>query len=169
MPTEGATTDKIRQEARNAAADALESAWAGGYPIDPVQIARELGVSVFSAQLGDETWGMIIGGSNGADIYLDVDQPPKRYRFSCAHELGHFVDRQSNLAPGTGYVDSRSSAGHGLPIEVYANEFAASLLMPEDHFRKKCQEGLTDFALTNYFDVSLQAVQLRKQHLKIGG
>lgn len=167
MPTDGLTVSEIRTEARNAALAVLDQHWDGTLPTDPVKLARALGVSVFSAQLGDDTWGMIIGSDDSADIYLDRDQPLVRYRFSCAHELGHYVDHQSDLTPGAGYMDSRSDAGAGRPEEIYANEFAASILMPEAEFREAAAVDNSLVSLADKFQVSLDAARWRCHHLSI--
>lgn len=164
--TNATTYSDARSAARAAAAKVLDQAWnPSSLPVDPIKIARDLGAQVFDAQLGDDTWGMIIGSESGADIYLDRDQPHVRYRFSCAHELGHFVDRSTSLDPGMGYVDKRSNENAGSLDEVYANEFAASILMPEGHFRGMLERGADVFEVCQTFGVSLQAARLRAMHL----
>lgn len=162
------TYQEARMDARNAAEDVLKRYWPHqSLPVDPVKIARALGISVFDTQLGNDTWGMIIGSESGADIYLDRDQPASRYRFSCAHEIGHFIDRANSLDPGMGYVDKRSTQGVGNMDEFYANEFAASVLMPESQFRKYAKLGKSAFELSEIFGVSLQATRLRAEKLGI--
>src|SRR4051794_39877887 len=69
------TVSAIRAKARTDAAQILVRHWGDAVPVDPVKIARKLGVSVFSAQLGEDTWGMLIGSPNGVDMYLDREQP----------------------------------------------------------------------------------------------
>jgi Zn-dependent peptidase ImmA (M78 family) len=110
---------------------------------------------------------MLAGGSGGADIYLDRDQPPTRFRFSCAHELGHFIDRGAELSSEEAFVDKRSDANQGRADEVYANEFAGSLLMPEIEFRKAIFAGDRDLDLAERFQVSLDAVRYRRRLLGI--
>ncbi|AKK04555.1 putative Zn peptidase [Corynebacterium mustelae] len=164
------TYGDLRKYARQDAAELLKSHWGDSIPVDPVKISRRLGVSVFTAQLGDDVYGQIIGSSAGADIYIDEDQPHPRFRFTCAHELGHYVDRSINgniLKPGMGYIDKRSEDDPYSPDEVYANEFAASLLMPEKDFKDAVECGVSDFDLAKNFEVSLSAVQWRKKRLGI--
>jgi Zn-dependent peptidase ImmA (M78 family) len=161
------TVGDIRTAARRSASDVLERFWPPQVlPVDPVVIARDLGLSVFSAELGEDVWGMLAGGSAGCDIYLDRDQPPSRYRFSCAHELGHFIDRGAELVPGTAFVDKRSDAGTGRADEIYANEFAGSLLMPEAGFRADVRT-LGDYDLAARYAVSLEAVRYRRRLLGV--
>ena len=163
------TVDEIRSDARNAAEAVLEAYWPSrAIPVDPVRIARSMGLSVFEAQLGEDTWGMIIADQGGsANIYLDEDQPPTRARFSCAHELGHYVDHQCDLEPSTGYEDKRSTAGAGQPSEVYANEFAGALLSPEPELRELVEQGLDTFELARAFRVSPASIAYRRQRLAV--
>jgi Zn-dependent peptidase ImmA (M78 family) len=152
--------------ARADAAIILNDYWSNGsLPVDPVMIARELGVSVFADELGDDIWGMLIGSEGGVEMYLDKSQPHRRYRFTCAHEIGHFYDRRDELVHGGAILDLRNEDGRGRADEIYANEFAASLLMPEDAFREACGSGLSDLELVKMFDVSLAAVTYRRRLL----
>ena len=164
------TYGDLRQCAREDAAEILKTHWDGNLPVNPVTISADVGPSVFSAQLGDDIYGMIIGSDNSADIYIDVDQGPGRFRFTCAHELGHYVDRAVNgngLNPGIGYVDARSDKGRGDPDEVYASEFAASLLMPEEIVRRFASEKVSSIEMADRFEVSLSAMTWRLRHLGI--
>ena len=162
------TVAEIRERARRDADAALSVHWDGRpMPVDPVTIARDLGLEVFSAQLGDDVFGMIVGSPAGADIYLDKDQAPSRFRFTCAHEIGHYVDQSSKLSPEEAFVDKRSDDGRGDPAEISANEFAASLLMPAKDLVTSIDFGMSDFELAAYYDVSLQALRYRRHLLGI--
>lgn len=110
---------------------------------------------------------MLIGSPSGVDMYLDREQPRSRLRFSCAHELGHFVERGESLEHDRAFVDKRSDDDRGSADEVYANEFAASLLMPEREFRAAVAAGQDIFDLADRFDVSLDAVRWRRKHLRL--
>src|SRR4051794_23424782 len=116
----GLTVQQIREKARVDARSVLDAHWRGTRsPIEPGAIARSLGVGVFSAELGTDAWGMLVGTGSGVDIYLDRDQPISRFRFSCAHELGHYVDRGDDVANGQAFVDKRSESNVGSADEVY--------------------------------------------------
>lgn len=160
---------EIRTDARHAAQGVLESYWDGKYPVDPVKIALDLGVEVYMAQLGQDVYGMIKGKPSDTTIFLDVDQAPVRMRFTCAHELGHYVERSSRLSDDDSLefaeIDRRSDQDHGRPIEVFANEFAASLLMPETEVRRLNGQNTNLYHMAAYFNVSVQAMSLRKRHL----
>lgn len=162
------TYGDLRKCAREDAEEILKMHWDRRLPVDPIAVSANVGPSVFSAQLGDDVFGMIIGSGNSADIYIDEDQAPARFRFTCAHELGHYVDRSINgngLKPGEGYVDARSDQGRGNPDEVYANEFAASLLMPEQQVKQFKKARMSAIEMADRFDVSLSAMSWRLKHL----
>lgn len=163
------TIGDIRKRARRDADDVLRTYWPGmRIPVDPVALARRAGTSVFTAQLGDDDYGMIIGSGTSADIYVDRDQPYNRFRFTTAHELGHYIDhstRGDNLASSEGYIDRRSEDGRGTAPEIYANEFAASVLMPEQKLREAVGAGMNLFQLASMFEVSTSAMSWRLHHL----
>lgn len=162
---EGKTVGQLRAMARKAAGITLDRYWDGALPVDVVRIARDLGASVFTAQLGDDTFGMLQSDSAGANIYIDVDQPLVRKRFTCAHEVGHLVSHADE--PGARFVDKRSDAGRGTASEIYANEFAGNLLMPEPRVREMHDGGASPIDMAARFGVSLQAMTYRMKVLGI--
>ena len=157
----------IQNDAKKLAEDTLSSSWNQNvFPVDPVAIATSLGVNVFSTFIGADVSGMIRKLPGGVpEIFLDASEPPVRRRFSCAHELGHFV-KHSGLdeLAFIDYRDARSSNGTSTE-EVFANAFAANLLMPETEVR--AQFSNTDSApkLSGYFDVSIDAMSYRLKNL----
>lgn len=164
----GLSVQQIRDLAREDAEELLELYWPDrSFPVDPIVIARDMGISVFKAELGEDVSGMIVGDSSGTTIYLDHNQPHNRYRFTCAHEIGHYRDRNDELLAGGAIVDRRSEAGRGSADEIYANEFAASLLMPEKEFRDAVEEGVSVYRISDKFEVSVDAVLLRKAYLRV--
>lgn len=157
----------VRQEARNAAQALLSEAWDETLPVDPVRIARALGMDVLTAQLDDNVAGVIIK-ERGQDpsIVLNAQDSPNRQRFTCAHEIGHYVRREAD-GDDYEYVDYRdifSSTGE-LEDERFANEFAASLLMPEDRVRDFHKQGLGDIQMALRFSVSRDAMGFRLKNL----
>jgi hypothetical protein len=86
-------------------------------------------------------------------------------RFSVAHELGHYVlghatpeaDEPCDGPTVHGYVDRGE--------ECEANAFAAELLMPEPHLRRRCEVSPVSLgparAIAADFEVSLMAAALR--------
>ncbi|MGD0452307.1 MAG: ImmA/IrrE family metallo-endopeptidase [Solirubrobacteraceae bacterium] len=162
-------TSEIKQEAARDAAMLLREAWGAPLPVDPISIARAAGIRVLDAPLDDDTAGALVK-EPGQDptILLNQNDSPNRKRFTCAHELGHYRRRSADETEYT-TVDLRGSlAAAGTdPEEIYANEFAASLLMPEDAVRRLLEEGLGDLELAIRFGVSREAIEYRLKNLFI--
>jgi len=149
------------------------------FPIDPALIVRQLGGSISRRTLVPDVYAEIHRVGGAFEVLLAPNQPETRERFTLAHELGHlflhmnFLDAEQWQAAGS-YLDGafRRSDGDYSEEELQANEFAASLLMPEPEFRRLAQEnfdtGSSKYKLTgiaNYFGVSLEATRNRGRWL----
>jgi Zn-dependent peptidase ImmA (M78 family) len=157
----------IKTEAARDAARLRAAVWGGAIPVDPVSIARAAGLRVLDASLDENTLGALIK-QPGQDptILLNGNDSENRKRFTCAHEIGHFVRRSEETDEYT-TIDLRNplSATGEDPEEVYANEFAACLLMPEDDVRRLVKMGLDDLEMSIRFRVSREAMQYRLKNL----
>lgn len=149
----------------------LEKVWGDrGFPIDPVTIAKELGVQVYDTELPNEVSGALIKEA-GKDpiIALHFDDHRNRKRFSCSHELGHYVSRieSSDDSPEYEYIDLRGQlAANGTDEEeIFANRFAANLLMPENVVRKLDKDGKSHFEMAMFFGVSTESLKFRLKNL----
>jgi Zn-dependent peptidase ImmA (M78 family) len=139
-------------------------------PVDPVRIARTLGMGVITASLAPDVSGAIIK-ERGQDpaIVLNAQDSPNRQRFTCAHEIGHFVLRgESGDDYDYDYRDIFSSTGER-EEERYANAFAAGLLMPEEDVRRFHREGLSEIQMALRFGVSRDAMSFRIANLGLNG
>jgi Zn-dependent peptidase ImmA (M78 family) len=158
---------KIKAEAEKDAARLLRAVWGDGIPVDPVSIAHELGVQVLEAELDPNTLGALVKEpGKEPTILLNQKDGQNRRRFTCAHELGHYV-RRSEESDKYARIDLRNSVsttGED-PDEIYANEFAACLLMPEDEVRTLFELGMDDLEMALHFKVSRQAMQFRLKNL----
>lgn len=169
--TEGAVVTAT--QAPDDASRILESAWATegviSLPIDPVKIAQSLGLEVFLSELPRNVSGALVKKADSdPTIILNAANPLVRRRFSCAHEIGHFILRSAQGIGGEfEYIDLRAElAAAGTDDEErYANAFAASLLMPEALVRDFREKGLNAPEIAIRFGVSLEATQLRLQNL----
>jgi Zn-dependent peptidase ImmA (M78 family) len=156
--------------AREAALDVLQKYWTDDdgrvdFPVDPVAIAKRLGAEVLRAKLDEDVSGLLVKDpdAENAKIYLNADDNDRRQRFTCAHELGHLTRRGRRVGERIGYVDSRdieSRTGRN-PEEVWANQFAAELLMPAAAVRTLWARGESAARLSRVFGVSAQAVGVR--------
>lgn len=157
---------------RNAERDAgriLTTVWRGGFPVDPVIIANALGVEVKNAKLRPNIAGAIVKERDEDPVILvNAADHPNRKRFTCAHELGHFVMHEQ-MPESYEYVDLRgtlATAGTD-PDERYANSFAAALLMPESEVRRLIDENHTPTEMAYYFGVSQESMYYRLKNLGI--
>lgn len=141
--------------------------WGDSVPIDPAQVAEAMGLQVLAAQLGQELAGALVKeAGKDPQIFLNGSDNPNRKRFTCAHEIGHFVKR-SDLDNSYEYFDFRDSfSSTGVdPEERYANAFAAALLMPKDRIKQMKREGLKDIEMASRLGVSREAMVFRLKKL----
>jgi|HubBroStandDraft_2_1064218.scaffolds.fasta_scaffold160157_2 Zn-dependent peptidase ImmA (M78 family) len=160
---------QIKKEAARDATKLLQEVWGRPVPIDPAFVARAAGLRVVEAPLNEDTLGALVK-QPGQDptILLNENDSPNRKRFTCAHEIGHFVRRSEEESEYT-RVDLRNSlsATGEDEDEVYANEFAACLLMPEDEVRRCSKGGFSDLEMAIRFGVSRAAMQFRLKNLNL--
>lgn len=154
----------IKQQAKDAATRMLEQLWEPGrFPVDPVPIANSLGIRVLFAKLPEGVSGAIHKTLDAdPEIYIEAMESVPRRRFTCAHELGHFVLSQEKEV--IEFVDYRDGAN--TPEEQFANAFAANLLMPEDDVRAEAQRLGTNLMLSLWelwkrYGVSEHAMRVR--------
>lgn len=154
--------------AKEAAQSLLDYAWSSDvFPVDPVQIAKKLEISVVQMKLSEGVSGALIKESGGDPVIVLSELDGKnRQRFSCAHELGHYAHRLINDADHYEYIDLRSELSEtgSNAEEIYANEFAANLLMP-DYEVKKLYKKMPFFLLISHFGVSESAMTFRLKNL----
>jgi Zn-dependent peptidase ImmA (M78 family) len=136
-------------------------------PVDPARVAHALGIEVIDAYLDPDVAGAIRRDNTGRTrIYLNAEDHPNRKRFTCAHEIGHFVKHRQE-DDDFEYVDYRAGAASmGVDEdERYANAFAAVLLMPETHVRRLRGLGYNDQQMAQAFGVSKAAMVNRLKNL----
>lgn len=155
--------------AEQSAAALLQATWGDrDFPVDPAQIAKQLGLEVIDADLPMNVSGALVKKRDqDAIILLNQTDSKNRKRFSCAHELGHYIQRVQQDGESYEYIDLRGDeAATGCnPDEVFANKFAASLLMPEEEVRRLCKEKTPPFLMALHFSVSDDAMRFRLKNL----
>jgi hypothetical protein len=175
MQTHLKTSDRIWDAAvepapgatqRRAWADTIVAKHQSVAPVNVAAVARELGVSVFAADLGQGVSGVLKrdsqSGSSGYTIYVQKSHPLPRQRFTVAHELGHFVLHSSYFNPDVGIKDDEFYRALPGPLETQANQYAADLLMPWKLINQLQNAGSTDLpSLANKLAVSRQALAIR--------
>ena len=158
----------IKDVAHRDAQDILDDYWDGQYPVDPISIADHMGITVWEADLPEDVSGQLVrtDASRMGEIYLNKNELEVRRRFTCAHEIGHWVDRQTHNDTDYSFTDYRdASRKPDEAVEWYADHFAANLLMPTDEVNDLLDLGFTAGELSHYFDVSPAAVRVRLRSL----
>jgi Zn-dependent peptidase ImmA (M78 family) len=168
----------VNRQAEKAAEDLLKAAWVADgekvsscpLPVDPFAIADRLGLLVSRRPLEPDISGMLAKTPNrDPEVFINSLDSTNRQRFSCAHEIGHYSKRTSGRDDDEwGYIDRRGPiASRGIePEEIFANQFAAALLMPEPCVREMNQD-FDATALAVRFGVSLDAMRFRLDNLGI--
>jgi len=124
-----------------------------------------LGIEVVTTHLDENEDGKIEKRpGQAARIYLEASDPEVRQRFSCAHELGHFIHKLDVDFELVLHRNKASSTGEE-EDEVFANAFAASLLMPEEAVRMRVGLRMTLKQLAREFRVSREAMAHRLKSL----
>ena len=126
-------------------------------------IIRHEGGRVISSDaeaLGD-TGEIVVRGPKEFLVTLSSRSHHRRRRFTTAHELGHYIlhsDRGKRAI-------KIGRKGTGL-LEREAHWFAAAFLIPEHVLRQKIREGLSLEQMAEFFDVSEQVIEIRKEDLR---
>lgn len=140
-------------------------------PVRLTDVAKKLGIDVQQLPLDSDVDGMLVKEKPNVNFKAvsNMFKSDHRKRFTLAHEIGHYVKKYQDWPPEkeagiAEWRDSRSAAGFD-PDEIWANQFAAALLMPASIVRKYWAQGKTDEQMAKIFDVSTQAMNLRRVNL----
>lgn len=163
-----------REEIERRAKDVLREQGLLSIPVDPVVLAKHLGMAVHNAKFSDDNLvGMIAKKGDNVTLLVNATDPPFRKRFTIAHELGHhflhlledgeFVDGEANL-----FRSPRIDQKQMTPAqrrEIQANMFAAALLMPEEELRAEYRRAKPLKQIARRFNVSEEAMGIRLNQL----
>jgi Zn-dependent peptidase ImmA (M78 family) len=124
-------------------------------PVNLGIICGCLDIEVYSMPC--KSFGAVFSESGGRRRLLVNSRLPRgRFRFSIAHELGHFLLKHEPL---THIGEKRSPA-----LEREADIFASELLLPEDLLRADCAHRTVPDIARRYI-VSRQALEIRMKTL----
>jgi len=158
---------EISRQAKMMAEQMLTEVWNNaGFPVDPVTIAKRLGLHVVETDLPDGIAGALLK-EEGKDpmIVMHYQDSIQRKRLTCAHELGHYSKHvaQGNTGGVYNYVDPRhrSSDAKPNPEDLFADEFAANLLMPTGEIARLQRRGESMLSAMVHFGVSEAALTYR--------
>lgn len=140
-------------------------------PIDVETVASMVGLDVMRLPLEDGTDGLLVKDQPGKPFkaVIDSNSNQHRARFTLAHEIGHFVKKYQDFPENetAGEVERRSEmSSYGTdPEEVWANKFAAALLMPSGVMRRLWADNASVEEISDRLDVSIASIGHRLENL----
>ena len=164
-------TDKRHRllQAESRAENLVKQLRIASFPIDPIEIAEQHGISCKSEEIQGFFGCLIKQDDNFGIIYSSKFDNEGFVRFTVAHELGHYFlpSHPELLFPqGTGVHHSHNGFTSSDIHELEADHFAAGLLMPRHLFREALgKENIPGFyaieALSEKCKTSITATAIR--------
>ncbi|MCB1735188.1 MAG: ImmA/IrrE family metallo-endopeptidase [Gammaproteobacteria bacterium] len=164
-----------KQNAISTAADIYRDYGGNRIPVLVDRIAKKLGFRIRYQPMDEGLSGIAFMKDETGFIGVNSVHPPNRQRFTIAHELGHLVLHQTEVAHAV-MVDKDfrglmrdDLASQGIDhLEIEANAFAAELLMPREKIIDLYDDLPIDFEsdfaaseLAKKFKVSAAAINNR--------
>nr|WP_321269291.1 ImmA/IrrE family metallo-endopeptidase [uncultured Tolumonas sp.] len=139
-------------------------------PVNISGLAKHLGIAVRYEPMQGEESGSLKKDKKTGNWIMTVNSlhHPHRQRFTIAHEIAHCIRHTANRDSFEDKTFFRN--GESNWMEVEANTFAASLLMPKDAFDNfigNVSSKVEDIAM--HFQVSSHAVRIRAKVLGYDG
>lgn len=147
-------------------------------PVPIVSIAKDLGLSIYETKdFDDSQSGSLKKEGENFVIYLNVNHPYTRQRFTIAHEIAHFLLHKSYFDTIAEHVSlikqpypalnrgGAVSTPEEQKMELDANQLAAELLMPEETFKYVWAHHNKIDEVANQFEVSQSAANFRASKL----
>ena len=136
-------------------------------------LAEHTSLKVYFTVLDDDAVsGVILFKDGEYNILINGNKPFTRQHFTLAHELGHYFLHQDILKGEQAIVDGddavdgprilyRDDATKNHRLELEANNFAASLIMPADLVRRAWDATHSIQETARIFNVSAVAMSVR--------
>jgi Zn-dependent peptidase ImmA (M78 family) len=126
-------------------------------------LLEKLGIKVDYVDFFENEESSIVTEAREFTIFLSKYSSSQRDRFTVAHELGHLFLHYLHPKREGSAIFNRGGRD---TAETQANIFAATLLMPSEHFKKAFAELDGDLPkIAEVFDVSLMAADTRASSL----
>lgn len=134
-------------------------------PIDIEKIIQNYGIDLYKMNMSDNESGAITIKKDKCGIAINEKNSEIRQRFTMAHEFGHFISYRYQRKTGeiVEFRDGTSSLGINIE-EIFANKFAALILMPKSVMISLVRH-LNNKELATVFLVSEKAVTNRIRNL----
>jgi Zn-dependent peptidase ImmA (M78 family) len=133
------------------AEDLISEARVTSWPVQVDLLADHHGIRIHYEPLDDELSGMCFYKEDVPFIGVNSMHSKNRQRFTIAHEFGHVMlhnhvlQQQPHVDKTIALRRDSASAQGDIELEVQANQFAASLLMPEFLIKKYMEEHDLDY------------------------
>lgn len=167
------------------AQEIVQEYYSEGEIVDPLELARCFDIEVRAGNYEEHFRGLVRYVEHRFKIYLNLDilfKPDSEMgRFTCAHELGHTIIpshrkelmKGNSLASTSGSTHFKSTNNSLKEIELQAQSFAASLLMPKDWFINYCLTNSLSLKslyedITTIFNTSFTSCVVRYIKLNLG-
>jgi len=136
-------------------------------PVDLHEILEYCGLSLKEGDFEDANLAGALDRKSRT-IYVAADDPPWRQSFTIAHELGHLKLHDDVLTDRFYRQQVRQLIDSDVDErETQANQFAASLLMPERSVKELWKTFKDVDTLSRIFGVSKRAMRYRLKNLKL--
>ncbi len=134
-------------------------------------------LDVYFTDLDDyDTSGVILFKDDRYAIIINTSKPETRQHFTLAHELGHYflhkdlLHKEESIIEGDDWLDGpnilyRMNGAEDMQLELEANNFAGSLLMPEALVRRAWKVTGSIQECAALFHVSAVAMSVRLTRL----
>jgi len=148
------------------------------FPYENIQKDRK-DLNIFLTNFEDEEIsGVILYKEEKFNILINKSKPKTRQHFTIAHELGHYflhpdiIKSEEVIVDGDNFLDGsqilyRLDVAERNIIETEANNFAASLIMPEELVKKAWNTVRNADECAKIFQVSVLAMSIRLERLDL--
>jgi len=142
-------------------------------PVDVEKLAAQLGLLVYRSDLSTEIAGKIVRETSllsdysGFAVHINMHDNPRRQRFTLAHEIAHYVLHRDLIGDGV-TDDAMYRSKLGDIYERQANRMAADILMPAPLVRSEYRIQPAIAPLAQAFNVSMDAMAIRVNELRLG-
>ena len=155
-----------KSEIASKAEGLLNECWDGVFPIDIEKLCDYLKIAILPvAGLADNFRIDAFISTDFKTIYADAEKYRRenhRYRFSVAHELGHYILHREYFSSRVwSFEEWKDLSGSGVNrvAEFQANYFAGSLLAPEEALLAMLNAELGGSFARNYFTTGSKELQ----------
>ncbi len=140
-------------------------------PLDVEKLANKMGIKIEYADFPNDLSGELIKdpATNHWVIYVNKNHHINRQRYTIAHEIAHFCQHRHLKYRFEDEIFFRGGESYDKE-ETEANNFASSILMPEQEFKTKVRSGIRKIEeLAGIFKVSTLALRIRAKNLGMSG